>query len=363
MTLQALTWTTLGYSIRKPLGFEQLAAFMTLRRVHLTVLAGGRSEKTVSEAMSALAGQLDERGVVGLMAHAIAMQGSPSKEITALLWERAADLALDSGFGKALDAELCLVALSCCHPFESVAKGWLVERLLRNNESASGQSFLAIRLADLDDGTRNNAALWLLNSADAPGISPTLSSALVTETVTMCEHTKDENARDEIQQMIELFTIRRDEAENRPIPSADTLARWEPRYASRHYPWMLHLLIRQPGTDGDALEAAAGYLAQRLMFPKTTGPVILALDMVSLGDQDQAPVSDEQREIALAFLNRVHPSIEYTLDIEVNIRIVTLLMQHSVGDSHPSSHILGAMGSRTPGTRRSQEASAAGRSR
>lgn len=333
MTLQALTWTTLGSSSRNPLGFDQLAALMTLRRAHLTVLTEMRSEKAVHQAMSGLAGQLDERGVVGLMSHAIAMQGSPSREITALLWARAAELALDSGFGKELEAELCLVALACCHSFHTVAKAPLVERLVRSSEPSSGRSFLGMRLEPLDDETRRQATLWLLNSAGAPGISPDSSKALVAETKAMRDHAQDENLRDEIQQRIELFEIEREAEEDQPVPAAEILAQWEHRRSSRHYPWLLHLLIRQPGTDGAAFESAASYLVEHPDVPSTTGPIILALDLARLGSKVETPVSDEQRETALAFLDRVHPSMEFVLDIETNIDALNQLLRHSVGDS------------------------------
>lgn len=329
MTLQALTWRTLGSTRNKPLGFEQLAALTTLRRVHLTMMVGGRSE-TVNEALSELAGQLDEPGPIGLVAHALAVRKSPSEEISAHLWARAAELGLRSSFGRDLETELCLVAISMGHAFHSVGKQEIAERLVANG-SAAERSAIGSRLTEFDDEDRHLAALWLLNTAEED-MSPAVTQALVAETRALRNETDDPATQDEIQQVLELFDLNRIEAEGRPVAVAETLGRWEHRRESMHYAWMLHLLIRQPVGGEDAFEAAASYLTTHREAPRASGPVFIALDLAKTAIRSDDPAAAAYREVAFTYLNEFHPSMEYQLPVEANIEILSLLINESVGN-------------------------------
>jgi hypothetical protein len=329
MTLQALTWRTLGSTNNKPLGFDQLATLMTLRRVHLTILVGGRRE-TVDEARSALAGQLDEPGPIGLIAHSLAMRRSASEEIRAHLWAQATALGLRSDFGRGLELELCLTAVSTAHAFHSVPKQEMASHLVAGG-SAPERSAIGLRLGEFDDEDRPDLALWLLNTAE-DDMPPSVMQALVAETRALRDDTEDPAARDEVSQIVELFDLNRDEEEGVEVDVTQTLRRWEDRRDSLHYAWMLHLLIRQPGNGPEAFEAALSYLKTHREPPKMSGPIVLAYDMARIGARNDAVVPSDCREVACGYLDELHPSIEPNLTIETNIDILSLLVQESVGD-------------------------------
>jgi hypothetical protein len=329
MTLQALTWTTLGSSSERPLGFDQLAAFTTLRGVHLSILLAGGSW-SVNDARSALTGQLNEPGVVGLMADAIVMWASSSEEIAAHLWARACGRS--AGLGRGLAREVCIAALSTSHAFHSIDRPLLAERLLGGDENAPSGSDLAARLAEFEDEIRPEAALWLLNVAGDRRVAPTSAEALVELTRELRSHTADEAVREEIQQMIELFELERDVREGRPVPAAEMLARWEPRRESSHYGWFLHLLSQQPKVDTEVVEAAASYLRSHPDAPRFSGPVLLACDLARLASRDDSTASSGCREVALDYLDRIHPLWEFALPIEENVNISRLLFHWSIGD-------------------------------
>jgi len=334
MTLQALTWRTLGSSGQKPLGLDQLAAFMTLRQVHLSTVADGDGA-TLNSTQSELAEQLVALGIVGLMAHALVMRRSESEEIRAHLWARAAELAFASDFGEWLEVELCLAAISCCHSFHSIPTPEIVERLVGAEGSAGPDSLFGRRLAGLDDEARHDMAMWLLNTARTGRASPAGVEALVAKTKAIWDHAEDEATRDEIQQVIDLFEYEQDGGEDGLPAVTDILARWEHRRDGLHYAWMLHLLMQQPGTGVEAPEAAAEYLRLH-PDPKGLGPVVLAFDLASHARLDEWSVSEECYEAAVEYLDRYHPSQEGNLNIEMNLEVLALLIRRSVGerDSH-----------------------------
>jgi hypothetical protein len=328
MGLQTLTWASLGYSNEKPLGFEQLAAFMSLRHAQLMTIVRPRSQGTVELALDLLAGQLDERGIVGLMSHLIAMRGSPSEEIVAVLWTRAVELVVDSGFGEELEAELCLIAFSICHGHEPLTKREGLEPLLRRDES--GRTSLSRRLQALNDRETSHAALWLVNTAGDDGVEPDIRNALMAEVVSLRDRSQSETTRDEIQQLIELQEIERGAKEGRPIDSATVLAQWKERDSSSHYAWLLYLLFqRKSQLDADTVAAAATFLERHPEEPETTAPLVLAYDLAYFASHDGEIVSERDRETALAFLRRIHPSMASLLEIEANLNILRLLVRYS----------------------------------
>ena len=331
MTLQTLTWTALGYSADRPFGFEQLAAFMTIRRVHLQVITGSRSEVAVNLALRALSGQLTQPGTLGLMAHAIAAEASPSNEISAVLWSRAIGMALGSGFGHDLDVELCLATLSIGHSFMTPELAVVTDRLAQNTTGA-GASRLGQRLARLENDERRDAALWLMNAADK-----TSAQQLVNEVRALRDLVDDNSVRDDITQLIELAEIADDLEHERPLAASRILETWEPRRAAgAHYPWMLHLMFRQPDVDDDIIGLASSYLEEHPELPRMTGPLHLALDVathlrtrVKPGDAELAHC----QKVALAYLDRVHPPMQRSLGIDINLRALDTLLYHQTGSA------------------------------
>lgn len=330
MTLQELAWRTLGSSSRNPLGFDQLAAFMALRRVHLSLLVG-RGDGTAGRSIADLAKFVDEPGVVGLMAYAIAMRGSSSAEIGAHLWAEAARVARSSGFDGDMEMEVCLCALARGHAFGSIEKAPVVGALLGRNGNGDDGSSLADRLDELGED-RSDAALWLLNAARQDDVTPDLVEALVSHVAAMRDRTEDEQLKNEIQELIELFELDRSDGEVFPVPVAETLARWRGRLDSSHYPWMLCLLIRHFGPNVQAIEAATSYLRLHPEVPPMWGPVILALEVVRSESRGDASHSVSCHRVALEYLGRVHRSMEDRLDVETNIDILEKLIRRSIGD-------------------------------
>jgi hypothetical protein len=329
MTLQALTWRTLGTTTAKPLGFEQPAAFMSLRRAHLTFLAGGRRE-TVRDALSELAGQLDEPGSIGLLAHALVTRRSPSREIAAHLLVRATVLGLRSGFGSKLEADLCLAAASVCHSFSSVEKQELAERLLAADQE-SGRPQLRSQVGALDPIVRPLIALYLLNVAD--DVATAAEQGLIAETEVVRDQTEDDQVKDEIQEVLDLYELKRLERAGEGIGGAEILNRWERRRDGTHYAWMLHLLNRRSSVEPEALQAAASFLAEQSAPPELSTPILLAMDLAKHGNGAEPPVEGGSQAIALGYLDEFHPSMEQALPIEVNIDILVLLLRATIGDS------------------------------
>lgn len=332
MTLQALIWRTLGSSSQKPLGLDQPAAFIALRQVHLAILIDGPEAVRLNNTLSELAEQLVVRGVVGLIAHALAVHTAQSDEIKAHLWARAVDLALASDFGERLEIELCLAALGYCHPFHSVPAPNLTKRLLGVNGFAVAQSHLGERLRDLDEEMLDNVALWLLNAARTSEVSPAEVEALVAEAKAMSDYTESDAIKDEIRQVVELFEFEHGCDEERSVSEAEVLARWESRRDSPHYVWMLHLLLQRPGIEPKSCDAAAEYLRLHPDSPEDSSPVVLARDLASRVRPDGGPVAQDNRKLALDYLDRAHPSQENNLSVEANLEILSLLVRRSVGD-------------------------------
>lgn len=334
MDLQALTWRTLGASGERPLGFDQLVAFMMLRQAHLSAILENET-RPVDEVLSDLAEQLDEPGAIGLMAHTMAMRESPSEEITGHLWVRAVGAA--AGFGERLKTEVYLAALACCYAFDSIDVHGLAERLLNEGTTPRGGSVLSARLAKFDDEDRSLAALWLLNTAGASTVAAAVAEALLAEAKEVRDGAVDDDARDLIEQMIEIFELKRHLQEGQEVAEAEMLARWEHRRESPHYPWMLYLLVR-PGADPVVLQAAADYLRSHPEAPTMSTPVSLAFDLAKFAG-DGVPASARYRDVAFEYLDSVHPSMANVLGIETNIKILSALLRYGAGD--PDAHRAG----------------------
>ena len=106
--------------------------------------------------------------------------------------------------------------------------------------------------------------------------------------------------------------------------------------AGSHYAWLLHLLVRQPQFDDEAAAAAVSYIEGHTEEPGTTAPIILALDLAHLSLDDGTSVSEDDRDVALTFLERIHPLMESSLNIETNIEILRFLIRY--GDSERHRH-------------------------
>jgi hypothetical protein len=329
MTLQELTWRTLGSTRRRPLGFEQLASLVTLRRAHLTILAGTNGE-TVDKALRGIEGLLDVPGQVGLVAHTLVMRRTPSEEISGHLWARAAALSLRSDFGPALEIEVCLVALSVGHAFGSVPKTEVAKRLVAPSAMAAERSAAWARLLEFGDRYHANIALWLLNAARY--MSPDLSRTLFGEAKALRDHTADADIRDEVDQVLELFELDQREDEGRPIGAAELLARWQDRQDSRHYCWMLYTLARRPTLTPEVVDAGVAFLEANQSGPQGSSPILLAYDLVRTPVEGEVENLEASRGLACTYMDRFQPAVEHELTIEVNIGILGLLLNGSIGD-------------------------------
>lgn len=333
MTLQELTWRTLGSTPRKPLGFEELASLVTLRRVHLTSLKG-ESAETVGKALAALGELLQVRGQIGLVAHTLVMRRSPSKEISAQLWARAAALVLGSDLGPRLEIEVCLLALSVGTAFASAPKEDTAARLVAPSPMAAERSAVWARLLEFEESFRDALALWLLNAARH--VSPGLARTLVGEVRALRDHTTDATTKDEIVQVLELYELDESEKEGRPIDAAELLARWEGRLDSAHYAWMLYTLARRPRLPAAVVDAGIAFLEAHPDDPRGTSAVLLAYDLARTPGEGEVPNLELGREVGLAYLDRFLSAVESELTIEINIGILQLLLHASIGDRQRS---------------------------
>lgn len=326
LTLQALTWRTLGWSGERSFGFDQLVGFVALREAHLAALLDG-SARAVTDFLSDVAEQLDEPGVIGLLAHAIAITRSTNAEISALLSAQSVELAVDCG--DRLETEVGIAALERCNSFNFVSDmREAVSRLLRSGEPSGNRSALAARLVEFEESERPLAALWLINAA-REGILPEL---LLAETASMCDYTEDEAARDEIQQLIELFELEDHAERGSPVAVAEVLARWQKRSDSMNYPWMLYLLARRPRVEAELINVAIAYLEEHPESPHTRGPMLLAMQLVRIAERDDAAIPVEGGNVGLAYLDGVYSSAQHILTIELNIEVLALLRRHGTGD-------------------------------
>ena len=328
MTLQELTWRTLGSTQRKRLGFDELAILVTLRRVHLTILASGRDEK-VERALESLGSLLHVPGQIGLAAHTLAMRRTPSDEISGHLWARAAALALRSNFGPGLEVEICLVALSTGHAFGTVPKDEIARRLVMPSAVAAERSAVWARLLEFEDGYHDSLALWLLNAA--LDVSPGLAQSLFGEAKALRDQTADAVAREEIDQVLELFELDQHEKEGRLVEASEVLARWQGRHESSHYPWLLYTLARRRTLTAEVADASITFLEARQDSLHGPSAVLLAYELARTPGEGEVANLETVRGIACRYLDRFHPAVEHELAIEANIGILALLLDNSVG--------------------------------
>jgi hypothetical protein len=329
MTLQELTWRTLGSTRRKPLGFDELASLVALRRVHLSILAGNDAD-AADKALASLGGLLHTPGQIGLATHTLVMRRTSSQEIGGHLWARAAALALRSDFGPGLEIEICLVALSLGHSFSSVPKLEVAERLVTPSPMAAERSAVWARLTEFDERYRDILALYLLNAARY--ISSGVGRALFSEAKALRDHTADATTRDEIDQVLELFELDQGEEEGQPLPATELLARWRHRSDSGHYAWMIYMLARRPSLTAEVVDAGVTFLEAHQDEPRGTTPILLAFELATTPGEGAVANLEFGRQMACQYLDQFHPSIAHELSAEVNIGVLQLLLNESTGD-------------------------------
>jgi hypothetical protein len=341
MTLHSVVWVTLGYSSATPAGYGPLASFATLRTAHLRVLAGETSTVLLRTTLQMLAAELDERTVFGTLAHAVAISAAPSEEMGVSLWCRAADQALDSGFGSSLTVELCLGALLYCHGFPDPPVAAIVAFLCGLTSDQPPRTRLVARLASLDGESRSTMALCLVNTSSVDAVAPSHAASLV-EAAAGLATPDDQGVYDEIQEILAVDKLRRAIPDGVEIDMRETLAQWEKWRHRNHYAFVVNLLLRHASEGDKPMLVGTGirYLAEHPESPRFSGTVHLALTMArhlntqrDLAQAASAGADDDwMLRSVVSYAARVHPAWEWMLTIEDNIAITQFFIQYRRGD-------------------------------
>ncbi|HEV7493539.1 hypothetical protein [Baekduia sp.] len=334
LSLLAYLWVQLGYSPKSPLGFEQLSSYATIRRAHFAVLTQSRGGGVggVHNALSALASQLGARGVISLLAHGVAATAADesSVELTAVLGIDAVHGALMAGYGPRLETDLCLAALSLAHSYPQLHHEGFLERL-----SAPGATPTPLETV-LDGATDRRVkqmTMFILNAVSHQNLSTEVRDTVLASLQRRTDRCQDPVASAEIAQLFDIHLIKQ-KRRSHSLDVGATLTRWSAWKESRHYPFALYLLLLHANAQdlGEVLEAAIEYLENAPDNPTTSGPLLLAQELLTRLDQNTLlPNRDASMSTALGYLRAQFPEWQLRLSIEANIDMIDTLLDYETG--------------------------------
>ena len=305
-------------------GTERLSDFMSIRRVVFSSLCLPEAQvklPTHNMLLQSVGPVMNRNDFAGVMANLAISDaaGTTSGALAANYAIHAADFALNGAFGKPIQDQLVLNAITSAHT-HNYSVDPFVKHLITaapGQKSLLERFLLSLRTQDVAGAVLQwvNLANNLSNQDDVERVVNVLGD--------FAQSISDEEMRMEVESQLELFSLRQTLKKGQPVNAAELLANWGPRKHLWVYASILRLLLDNNYSEEQIKQESLAILDRVPEDDRYNSYLLLS---VSLARKLQPSGSTNgDLTIPMSYLARSHPKWERDLSPSMNVRVYKTL--------------------------------------
>ncbi|HEX5875449.1 MAG TPA: hypothetical protein VFY60_12445 [Pyrinomonadaceae bacterium] len=305
-------------------GTERLSDFMSIRRVVFSALCLPEARvklPTHNLLLQSVGPVMNRNDFAGVMAN-LAISDAAATTSGALAANyaiHAADSALNGAFGKPIQDQLVLNAITSAHT-HNYSVDPFVKHLLA---AAPGQKSLLERLLlSLHTQDVPGAVLQWLNTANSLNNSNDAERVL-NVLRDFAPSISDEEMRIEVESQLELFSLRQTLKKGQPVNAVELLANWGPRKHLWVYASVLRLLLENNYSEEQIKQESLAILDRVPEDDRYNSYLLLSVSLA--GKLQQAGSTNGDLTVPMSYLVRSHPKWERDLSPSMNVRVYKTL--------------------------------------
>jgi hypothetical protein len=305
-------------------GTERLSDFMSIRRVVFSALCLPEAEvklPTHNMLLQSVGPVMNRNDFAGVMANLAISDaaGTTSSALAANYAIHAADFALNGAFGKPIQDQLVLNAITSAHT-HNYAIDPFVKHLITaapSQKSLLERLLLALHTQDVPGAVLQwlNLAAHLSNPDDVERVVNVLGD--------FAQSISDEEMRMEVESQLELFSLRQTLKKGQPVNAAELLANWGPRKHLWVYASVLRLLLDNNYSEEQIKQESLAILDRVPEDDRYNSYLLLSVSLVRKLQPSGSTNGD--LTIPMSYLVRSHPKWERDLSPSMNVRVYKTL--------------------------------------